>query len=73
MIVNIRKNTNYICVVILRSILYLTHVISEKNRLNQRFINPKATQKPLRNISNAKVTSRMAANEGANAFIGKDL
>ena len=30
MIVNIRKNTNYICVVILKSILYLTHIVSEK-------------------------------------------
>ena len=73
MIVNIRKNTNYICVVILKSILYLTHIMSEKNRLNQRLIKPKATQKQLRNISNAKVTLWMAADEGANAFIGKDL
>ena len=47
--------------------------MSEKNRLNQRLINPKATQKQPKNLSNAKVTSRMAADKGANAFIGKDL
>lgn len=35
--------------------------------------NPKTTQKQLGNLSNAKVTSRMAADEGAHAFIGKDL
>ena len=30
-------------------------------------------QKQPKNISDAKATSRVAANEGANAFIGKDL